>query len=381
MLQIVRTFCIAVMLLLSLSGKSVSKLAYLEHTTENGNRYVIVSGEFEFGDDLGDFIRTVERHDPLGVTFESVGGNIAKALELGRLIRYLNLSTVQPRGPECISACAFAFMGGVQRFAQPGAIGVHKSSLSDDHSVDVNSAVSAVQQMTAEIIQYMDEMGVDPGLLKLALKYDADDVRYISKREMSEFGLTTSQVPGTQSESKASATPAPSQVNPQHERPTTFDKRIRVARTGVLRHPKGVANLKSGPNQQSASFGSLKNGTKVEILRSEGRWYFVSTGFHKGYLHHTWVRVDQFDHSPGLLRHIQVKSFDNYQAAVHYVRSSRIPLALYLVTNGWYAVTVAQPMDRAAAIELNLELKKTGYIPEDSFVTFGNTYMVRACCD
>ncbi|MHA6687849.1 hypothetical protein [Mesorhizobium sp. A556] len=68
-----------------------------------------------------------------------------------------------------------AFIGGVIRYADPGAIGVHKSSFSGDLAISTEDAVSVVQQMTAEIITYMVEMGVDPALLQLALQYNSDD--------------------------------------------------------------------------------------------------------------------------------------------------------------------------------------------------------------
>jgi hypothetical protein len=40
----------------------------------------------------------------------------------------------------------------------------------------VDDAVSAVQQVTAEVIGYMSEMGVDPGRLQRFLSYDSDEI-------------------------------------------------------------------------------------------------------------------------------------------------------------------------------------------------------------
>src|SRR5690606_7022182 len=121
----------------------------------------------------------------------SPGGNIAKAMELGRLIRRLGLTTIQMRAMECTSACSLAFFGGTTREAEPGAIGVHKSSFSGDLPVDAEDAVSAVQQMTAEIVTYMIEMGIDPGLLQVSLQYDSHDIRYLSLSEMQKYRIVT----------------------------------------------------------------------------------------------------------------------------------------------------------------------------------------------
>jgi hypothetical protein len=83
-------------------------LQYQADQTPDGLRYVIVLGEFSYEDNLDDFASVVRTHNPSVIGFSSHGGNIVKAMELGRLIRSYRLSTFQPRGPECSSACALA---------------------------------------------------------------------------------------------------------------------------------------------------------------------------------------------------------------------------------------------------------------------------------
>src|SRR5690606_33687559 len=94
------------------------------------------------------------------VTFDSRGGNISSAMRIGRAIRASGVSTLQIRSNECASACALAFLGGVARNADPGSIGVHQSSFSADAELDSNAATTAVQLITAEILDYIIEMGV-----------------------------------------------------------------------------------------------------------------------------------------------------------------------------------------------------------------------------
>ena len=88
--------------------------------TFDGGKFVVVSGTFDYSDKLDDFSRLVRDNDPRFVTFQSPGGNVLKAIELGHLIRQSALDTLQIRSLECESACAFAFMGGVNRYARPG---------------------------------------------------------------------------------------------------------------------------------------------------------------------------------------------------------------------------------------------------------------------
>ncbi len=126
------------------------------------------------------------------MTFNSDGGNVHAAMAFGRTIRALGLETVQLRAAECASACALAFVGGARRTAEPGSVGVHQSSFSGDAALNGHEAVAAVQAMTAEIMTYLIEMGVDPKLLQLSLSIPSSDIRYLTAGEMTQFGVTTS---------------------------------------------------------------------------------------------------------------------------------------------------------------------------------------------
>jgi hypothetical protein len=154
---------------------------------------IVVSGDFDYNDSLSEFSRLVDQTHPAFVTFDSPGGNPFKAMELGRAIRQKGLSTVQIRAFECDSACAFAFLGGVRRYAQPGSIGMHKTSFSNSQSMDVQSAVSGIQDAVADELSYLKEMGIDPNLLALAMTYDSNDIRYLSGSEMAQYQVVTSQ--------------------------------------------------------------------------------------------------------------------------------------------------------------------------------------------
>ncbi len=112
-------------LLLATLVPARAELTYDTNQAADGTSFLAVAGEFEANDDLARFRETASSHHVRMVGFNSPGGNIAKALELGRLIRAFGLDTVQKKRAECASACALAFMGGVRRIAEAGAIGVH----------------------------------------------------------------------------------------------------------------------------------------------------------------------------------------------------------------------------------------------------------------
>ncbi|SDR33851.1 hypothetical protein [Pseudovibrio sp. Tun.PSC04-5.I4] len=152
---------------------------------------LMLSGSFERNDDIGQLRSVVQTLNVDTIIFNSPGGNITKALEYGTLIRSLQMNTIQLRSFECASACSLAFIGGVSRYAEPGSIGVHQSSYSRNVDIDSQTAVASVQVLTSQIIIYLIEMGVDPELLKLSLAIAADDIRYLTKKEMAAFNITT----------------------------------------------------------------------------------------------------------------------------------------------------------------------------------------------
>lgn len=354
--------------------------------TDGGLHYVVVSGDFAYQDDLSAFENLVRSSAATAITFRSPGGNIQKAMELGHLIRRLGINTVQFRVAECASACSLAFLGGVVRYAEPGSIGVHKSSFQGDVPLSTEQAVSAVQQITADIITYMIEMGADPALLQLSLQYDSNDIRYLSTSEMSKYKVVTfspsadqAQMPSQEQPSRQPPQSAPPALASQP--PTTGPSLlIPDARSGRVGHPTGAAPLKALPEAKSGNVAVIRNGIAVAILSDTGRWYKVQVGNKVGYMHDTWVHVDQYDSGPFGRRHIQVKSFGDYGAAEAYVRSSSIPLSAYLATNGWFAITLDNTFDERMAKNLVNEMKAKGAIPGDAYPTFGNNYVRKVCC-
>lgn len=353
--------------------------------------FILVSGVFEPSDNFAPFVQAAQSLGGKGstVVFNSPGGNPSKAIELGRLIRSLGLSTLQPRSLECVSACALAFMGGIARFADPGSIGVHKSSFSDVSGISVDDAVSYIQHQTAETMSYLTEMGVDPGLLQLSLRYEQDDMRYLSKSEMAQHRVTT----GEESKPRTSfaAKPLSPSVPNQPTRSGTAlpdysiaadDARfaIPLATSGALRVPKGKEFLRAAEDQASAKIMVVSNGEPVQIVGVGERWYRVKVKGRTGYLHHNWVKVDQFIQKPFGDRFIQVKSFDNFEDAQSYVMGSQLPLVAFLATNKWYAIALGETLSVDRATQLLRGLKERSLVPEDAFVTVGNTYVSEVCC-
>ncbi|MEB3043786.1 hypothetical protein [Rhizobium mulingense] len=175
----------------AMAGEGHAAISYQRLDGAPGERGLVIKGVFEFFDDPMTFVDEYTQYHPDYISFDSPGGNVVAAIRFGRALRALNAKTLQIRALECASACAFAFVGGVERFAEPGSIGVHRVSLSDDVPMDNKLAVSTVQVMTGEIIGYLTDMGVSPSLLQLSLSIDSTDIRYLTAAEMRNWNINT----------------------------------------------------------------------------------------------------------------------------------------------------------------------------------------------
>ncbi len=143
----------------AIAGEGHAAISYQRLDGAPGERGLVIKGVFEFADDPTQLVDEYTQYQADYISFDSPGGNVVTAIRFGRAIRALKARTLQIRAMECASACAFAFVGGVERFAEPGSIGVHRVSLSDDIPMDNKLAVSTVQLLTGEIIGYLTDMG------------------------------------------------------------------------------------------------------------------------------------------------------------------------------------------------------------------------------
>ncbi|SMC92360.1 PAN domain-containing protein [Fulvimarina manganoxydans] len=158
---------------------------------DDGNTFLILKGAFEINDDPAALVQAVASTGAKVVTFDSPGGNVVASMKFGNTIRLLGLSSVQIRAAECASACALAFLGGVERYAESGSIGVHRSSFASYQGVDAGQAVADIQHGISAIMAYISAMGADIRLLQLSLTIDSSDMRYLTSQEMADYRVTT----------------------------------------------------------------------------------------------------------------------------------------------------------------------------------------------
>lgn len=164
----------------TLNGSNSSKPAIfrLDGTT------LYFSGEIktEFSKQLAQY--SFEKLD-----ISSPGGLIDEALVAGRWLR--SKRKIIHISDECLSACIFVLAGGASKQADISAnIGVHR--FFKDSKADVGD-VELAQEKSADILQYLQSVGVRDELWFTMAKTPSETIQYIDHVTLREWGLLSPQ--------------------------------------------------------------------------------------------------------------------------------------------------------------------------------------------
>jgi hypothetical protein len=119
------------------------------------------------------------------VILNSPGGLLVEGMALGHLIRELGYSTSVLPGGVCHSACVFALLGGVYRFAAPqSSIGVHRFS-SSSAAADADTA----QVVSAAVVNYIRHMGADVDLFDRMTRRGSGQLLVLGEKELRQLGV------------------------------------------------------------------------------------------------------------------------------------------------------------------------------------------------
>ncbi|HYG25348.1 MAG TPA: hypothetical protein VD906_00420 [Caulobacteraceae bacterium] len=134
------------------------------------------------------------------VIFDSEGGSVLESLALGDAIRDAGLFTAVGRyhapsgrfivGGQCVSACAYAFLGGVQRHVGEHArVGVHQFSSAPEDKAALT--VADAQHLMGLIAIYLDRMVGKSTVLALAAATPPASTRWLSSHELRSHRMVT----------------------------------------------------------------------------------------------------------------------------------------------------------------------------------------------
>ncbi|PVA09218.1 hypothetical protein DC366_15060 [Pelagivirga sediminicola] len=157
-----------------------------------------LTGEIAPGDDVR-FAKQLEAEEGLArAAINSPGGSVRDALTIGRALREAGLQTQIEAGDICFSACPYILAAGVTRRVGEGAqVGVHQHYFGKNTVLPAFLAVSDIQRGQGEVMEYLDDMGVDLRLMRPALATPPEEIYVLLEEEMREWGLVTEE-PGSE---------------------------------------------------------------------------------------------------------------------------------------------------------------------------------------
>ncbi|MEN3145225.1 hypothetical protein ABDF71_24865 [Ochrobactrum sp. WV_118_8] len=199
------------------TGISTAQAIEINTIRHNASMIFVVSGEIEAGD--AEKFATIwgkEAYDAFRFTIalDSPGGSLVEGMKLGEFFRKEGVATVvqkySPKPPmqdeweysssaevlpnsECYSACALAFMGGVEReVPDTSKIGFHQFSGGGDSSRSNAEVQVSTQSISSLVSIYLRKMEADPRLFEL-LSITPPDQMFIPKAgELGELGIVPS---------------------------------------------------------------------------------------------------------------------------------------------------------------------------------------------
>jgi len=145
----------------------------------------------------GDAGRIIERlaevsPRPEWLVLQSPGGAVLEALALGRHLRREGVGTRILAGEYCHSACPWLFAGGAAREAGSDAIlGVHQHYFGKNVMLPAAFAVEDIQTGQGMLMAYLDEMGIDPLVMRHALVTPPDEIYVLVPAELRAYGFIT----------------------------------------------------------------------------------------------------------------------------------------------------------------------------------------------
>lgn len=168
-------------------------------TVTEAGASVLLEGSIAAGD--GD--RIAGELDALGqpperIYLNSPGGSVQDALTLGRHIRDLGIGTALRSGDICYSACPYLLAGGPTReVPEDGSVGVHQHYFGESTLLPAFVAVESIQRGQGEVMGYLDDMGIDPLVMRHALVTPPDEIYVLLPEELRRYDFVTESDAGS----------------------------------------------------------------------------------------------------------------------------------------------------------------------------------------
>jgi hypothetical protein len=170
---------------------------------------VMIDGIFELAD-ADDFLFKTRSFAKAAVIFRSDGGSIVAAIRIGEAIRMKGFVTYVPEHLRCASACALAWLGGVERVMGPGAqIGFHAAyDLASGREAGLGNALVGA---------YLSRIGLSYAVVMYITQAPPDQMTWLTVADAVRIGIDVVEYPpraGGDPAAAQTATPAPEKSPP-----------------------------------------------------------------------------------------------------------------------------------------------------------------------
>lgn len=128
---------------------------------------------------------------PVEVYLNSPGGDVEAAIQIGRQLRAAGAAAYVFSEAQCASSCVFLLAGATQRVID-GAVAIHRPTASDVTRRTPAQAQVEYQLLLREIEAFFRAMNVSEQLLDAMIAIPPEDAKYLTARELTEFGLADS---------------------------------------------------------------------------------------------------------------------------------------------------------------------------------------------
>lgn len=124
------------------------------------------------------------------IYLNSVGGDVATAMKIGRYLRALEFDTNVEESARCLSSCVFIFAAGLNKLApSTSSIGIHRPFGVATGLRSRDEVTKQFREMTAQVYAYFDEMNIPRSLPEEMLRIPPEQMRMLTFDETQQYGL------------------------------------------------------------------------------------------------------------------------------------------------------------------------------------------------
>jgi hypothetical protein len=236
--------CISIASILLVTTPAVAAVITVREQTPDRPIVVVVEGTLAAFDEDQFAAKTAPLSSAF-VAFNSDGGSLITGLRIGEAIRRKGFSTIVPDDRRCASACALAWLGGVERFiGTSGKISFHAA-------YDPASDESGVG--TAVVDAYLSEIGLPYEAIIYITQAASNEMTWLNMSDAAQRGIRVTLLSSLAKETIAAIPTRYGDVTTTRDDPECCVGRIRfrdqlieLASTGQYASLEGVYKVKEG---------------------------------------------------------------------------------------------------------------------------------------